>query len=198
MSTIARIFIDFWNFQLSVIGFDKDFRIDWEKLSPFLIRESTNLIGHDLDYMGTKIYYSYNIRSDGDRKLRNFAENTLARFTGIEVYGKERKPKGPPKCQECHKEITICPHCNANLVRTVEKGVDTAVVTDILSLAWEDSLDVVILLSSDRDYIPAVEYLAKKGIRTINPYWPPTGSQLAKTCWASIPLPEKASEFQRD
>ena len=197
MSIITRVFVDFWNFQLSVNDYNQNFRVDWEKLSPFLLRESSILVDHELDNMGTKIYYSYNVRSEGDRHLRHFAENTLARFTGIEVYGKERKPKGHPKCQDCHNEITVCPHCGANLERTIEKGVDTAIVTDILSLAWEKSLDLAILLSSDRDFIPAVEYLARKGIRTINPYWPPTGSHLANICWASIDLSKKVNEFQR-
>ena len=72
--------------------------------------------------------------------------------------------------------------------RTVEKGVDTAIVTDIFKLVWEDALQVVVLVSSDRDYIPAVQMLDDKGFRTINAHFPPDGMQLARTCWASIDL----------
>jgi len=37
---------------------------------------------------------------------------------------------------------------------TGEKGIDTAIATDMISLAWEDAWDVAILISSDKDFIP--------------------------------------------
>jgi len=43
-----------------------------------------------------------------------------------------------------------------------EKGVDTAIVTDLLSLASEDAYDVAVLLSSDADHIPAVEWVQNR------------------------------------
>jgi uncharacterized LabA/DUF88 family protein len=52
--------------------------------------------------------------------------------------------------------IENCPHCGEKIERTIEKGVDTAIVTDIFRLAWEESLDVGVLVSSDRDFIPMV------------------------------------------
>jgi|GEM_PF-5530480 len=33
-------------------------------------------------------------------------------------------------------------------------------VTDLLALAWENAWEVAILLSSDRDFIPAIQMLA--------------------------------------
>jgi uncharacterized LabA/DUF88 family protein len=74
------------------------------------------------------------------------------------------------------------------MVRTVEKGIDTAIVTDMISLAWENAWDAAILVSSDRDYIPLVELLANKGLKVINAYFAPQGVHLARTCWASIDL----------
>jgi len=55
---------------------------------------------------------------------------------------------------------------------TIEKGFDTALVTDLLSLAWETSWDVAVLISSDRDFIPAVEMLNRKGYRVSNAHIP--------------------------
>jgi len=70
----------------------------------------------------------------------------------------------------------------------IEKGVDTSIVTDLLSLAWENSWDVAVLLSSDRDFIPAVVRLQDKGFKVINAHFPPKGMDLARNCWASIDL----------
>ena len=72
------------------------------------------------------------------------------------------------------------------MIRTVEKGIDTAIVTDMISLAWEEAWDVAILVSSDRDFIPVVDFLTSKGRRVINAHFPPQGMHLARTCWASI------------
>ena len=49
-----------------------------------------------------------------------------------------------------------------------EKGVDTAIVTDLLSLAGEDAYGVAILLSSDADHIPAAEWIQARGRKVIN------------------------------
>ena len=49
-----------------------------------------------------------------------------------------------------------------------EKGVDTAIVTDLLSLAGEEAYDVAILVSSDADHIPAVEWIQAHGRKVIN------------------------------
>jgi uncharacterized LabA/DUF88 family protein len=71
-----------------------------------------------------------------------------------------------------------------------EKGVDTAIVTDLLSLAGEGSAgyDVAILLSSDADHIPAVEWIQGRGKKVINATWANHGLDLKKTCWAEIEL----------
>jgi hypothetical protein len=33
---------------------------------------------------------------------------------------------------------------------------------------------------------PAVEFLLKKGLQVINAYFPPTGMDLARTCWGNF------------
>jgi uncharacterized LabA/DUF88 family protein len=81
--------------------------------------------------------------------------------------------------------------------RTVEKGVDTAIVTDIFKLLWENALEVIVLVSSDRDYIPAVQMLSSKGYRVINAHLPPRGMHLARTCWASIDLKAGLHQLER-
>ena len=47
--------------------------------------------------------------------------------------------------------------------RTFEKGVDVALATDLLGMAWENAFDVAILVSGDGDYVGAVEKVMSKG-----------------------------------
>jgi uncharacterized LabA/DUF88 family protein len=83
-----------------------------------------------------------------------------------------------------------------SMAGTVEKGIDTAIVTDMIKLAWADSYDIAVLVSADRDFIPAVEFLGSKGLKVVHAGFPPTGMELARNCWASFDvkkqkLPEK-------
>ncbi|MCH2667467.1 MAG: NYN domain-containing protein [Deinococcales bacterium] len=45
----------------------------------------------------------------------------------------------------------------------VEKGIDVALTVEALSLAYEDSFDVAILVSGDGDYIELVEAIKRRG-----------------------------------
>ena len=184
----VRIFIDFWNFQLTLNEQSRGFKLDWAKLSPWLVQAASNLVGQPLNFEGTMVYISHDPRSENDRRLHHWALNVLDRFTGVHVTVLERKPKRAHVCQNCHNMISLCPHCNAPVAAMVEKGVDTSIVTDLLSLAWEDAWDVAILVSSDRDFIPAVKLLHTKGFKVINAHFPPKGMDLARNCWASIDL----------
>jgi uncharacterized LabA/DUF88 family protein len=72
--------------------------------------------------------------------------------------------------------------------RAQNKGVDSAIVTDLLSLAWENAYEVAILVSSDADFVPAVERLQEKGFKVINGTWKGHGHQLARVYWASFEI----------
>ena len=50
---------------------------------------------------------------------------------------------------------------------TEEKGVDTRMVTDMISFAWSDAYDVALLVSADRDFVPVAEFLQTKGIKVV-------------------------------
>ena len=187
--TKARIFVDFWNFQISIIDIRGDkYRIDWTKISPWLIQEACSIVDPQLSFEGMRVYMSYHRSRPEDIKLKVWASNFLDRVPGVEVCMVERRPKNPPVCPTCHQTINPCPHCGASTAGTIEKGVDTAIVTDLFSLAWESAWDVAILVTSDRDFVPAVNMLHRKGLKVINAHFPPTGMELAKTCWASLDL----------
>jgi uncharacterized LabA/DUF88 family protein len=188
----VRVFVDFWNFQLSVQReVSQNLKIDWAVLGPWLTQEASKLAvssGGQVSYEGMHVYLSYNSKSGKDGGLINWASNTLDRFPGVQVTAMERKPKNPPNCPSCHLPIAVCPKCSGSMAGTVEKGIDTAIVTDMIKLAWEESYDVAVLVSADRDFIPAVEFLDAKGRKVIHAGFPPKGNDLATSCWASIDL----------
>ena len=92
MALKARIFIDFWNFQLSLNeATNSNYRLDWKALSPWLISEAQVQIGQALLFEGTTVYISFNPTTDSGKKLRDFATNVLDRFPGVSVTLVERK-----------------------------------------------------------------------------------------------------------
>ncbi|WP_424528171.1 NYN domain-containing protein [Sphaerisporangium viridialbum] len=55
----------------------------------------------------------------------------------------------------------------------------------MLSLAWQDAYDVAVLLTSDADFIPAVERIQERGLKVINTGWSGKDHQLKAACWGS-------------
>lgn len=199
MSTLrVRVFVDFWNLQLTLNGLvGADYRLDWKALSPRLVAEAETILEEPLHLEGTHVYVSLNPRTKKGKRLRGWAMSFLDRCPGIRVICKERKPKGLPRCPTCHEEVKVCPVCGAAMQGTVEKGIDTAIVTDMISLAWENAWDVAILASSDHDLIPPVEFLTTKGRKIINAHFPPVGAHLARTCWAPIDMRRLLKDLER-
>ena len=195
----AWVFIDFWNFQLSIKqrAIDPNYRLDWERLSPFLISEAEKKVSAPLEFNGTNVYLSYDPKKKTDRGLLGWANNTLARFPGVDVIIKKRQIRRAPSCPNCHKTVANCNHCGGQMDGTIEKGIDTAIVTDMMRLAWDGNLDVAILASSDRDFVPVVKCLQSRNLRVVNILFPPLGADLAKTCWASIDMLSHLPDLSR-
>ena len=78
-----------------------------------------------------------------------------------------------------------------------EKGVDAALVTDLLSLAWQRAYDVAVLVSGDADYIPAVEYVQSQGLKVINAAWAAKGHELQQACWGSFGIDDIITDLTR-
>lgn len=195
----VRVFIDFWNFKLSLDGHHPKFNLDWKRLGPWLAQRAGDTLGvaGRVQYEGLHVYLSHDPNKQKDDGLRRWATSTLDRFPGVEVVLKERKPKNPPNCPICHKAVEDCPHCKASMKGTMEKGVDTAIVTDMIRLAWEDSWDAAVLVSADRDFVPAVEFLSLKGKKVIHATLPPQGAELARKCWGQFNLLDGIEGLER-
>ena len=105
-------------------------------------------------------------------KLKNWLHNFLDKQPGIRVFAVERHwKKHAIHCRFCGANFAICPDCAADLGRSAEKTVDSRIVTDMLSLTLEGGYDIALLLSSDRDFLPAVERLQSKNFKVVNATW---------------------------
>lgn len=204
----VRVFIDYWNLQLTMnerVGEqtgrqDVRFKFDWASLPAWLSSKAavvTNTPTYQVE--GAIIYASYNPNTAEGRRFHGWASTWLNRQPGIQVLSSARHLKHPPKCQVCFRVITHCPHaaCGEKLAGTVEKGVDSAIVTDMIRLAWEDAYDIAVLASSDADLVPAVNFLNQKGKRVVQAGFPPAGVNLATACWASFDIFRHRGEIER-
>jgi len=194
------IFFDFWNFQLGLNNFAKEnFPVDWEKLPYAIFEEVKKLLPDDTVFLDEiRIYISYDPNSESDKNLLRWANGWLSTRPRFKVILKERKlQRKHPFCSNCRREIKECPYCNSPLKGTNEKGIDTSIVTDIIKLAWNDAYDVSIIVSSDADFIPAVEFLGERGKKVIAAGFPPLGKELRQSCWAQIDLGTIKSKFRR-
>lgn len=208
--TRVRVFIDYWNFQLTLNEREAEargiddfrFRIDWRGLGPWLAKKACQVAGVPLPahmFEGAIIYASFNPRTAEGKKFHNWTTTWLDRQAGISVECRERKPRSLPKCPVCHKVIDSCPHagCGKRIVATTEKGVDTLIATDLIRLAWEDAYDLAVLATSDSDLVPAAEFLNLKGRKVIQAGFPPSGVDLATSCWGSFDVFADRKQIER-
>lgn len=195
----VRVFVDFWNYTLSMRNADSAFRTDWARLGPVLARAATKVVDAATagEYQGLNFYGSHDPASEADRRLHRWATTVVDTFPGVSVSIVPRQRKrSPPVCPTCHSAIAQCPACGADMRGTEEKGVDVRMATDMISLAWADNYDIAVLVSSDRDFVPVAEFLETRGIKVIHGAFPPRGAQLTARCWGSVNVARLREEFR--
>lgn len=189
----VRVFIDFWNFQLAWNGASQPGeQCDWKSLPLTLVQSTADVFAtagltEGLSLQETIVYAS--VDPESEAKLRSWLTTFVDRLPSFDVKIRDRRArKKSIHCKLCGTTTTACPNCGEEYVGKPEKGVDAAVVTDLLSLAWQDAYDVAILVSSDADYIPAVEHVQAKGLKVVNAAWKNRGHDLRGACWASFAI----------
>lgn len=194
----VRIFVDFWNFSLSLRREDDAFMVDWKPLAGIFVAEAAQLLGGPATYEAMHVYGSYDPAKPADAKFRNWFSNWLDKLPGVHTVLLERqKKRNHITCPDCHSEVPTCPSCGHDLRGTEEKGVDTRIATDLISLAWSNGYDVAIIVSADRDFVPVADFLQSKGIKVIHGAFPPAGSQLSQRCWANFNIKTLMPKFKR-
>jgi uncharacterized LabA/DUF88 family protein len=197
----VRVFIDFWNFQLNWKTRMDPQSCDWRVLPSTLIAEAGALlqptgVTEALTLEETVVYAS--VDPVDEAKLRGWLTNTIERMPSYRVRIRERRPQ--PKtihCRTCGSSFDRCATCDAKYMPRPEKGVDAAIVTDLLSLAFQKSYDLAVLVTGDADFIPAVDYLQSTGLRVVNAAWAGHGYDLKRACWGSFDLDTIAQRLCR-
>jgi Zn ribbon nucleic-acid-binding protein len=196
----VRVFVDFWNFTLSLRSARPGFMTDWNPIGPALARAAAGRVDPSatFSFEAMHVYGSIDPAKENDKKLLNWFANTLDRMPGTHVILVERQRKiGYPKCPKCQTEVRECSSCGGDMRGTEEKGVDTRIATDMISLAWADAYDVAMLVSADRDFVPVAEFLQTRGVKVIHGWFPPKGSLLSQKCWGNVSLTEMMGQFER-
>lgn len=202
MAYRTRVFIDFWNFSLQWRDRASGDFIDWTKIPVILLKEGEKKLkvaglGDELHLEETRVYASHGADEAG-KKLKGWLDSFLDKQPSFSVTTRTRREKGRAvHCRACGERHDRCPSCNELLRWAPEKGVDTAIVTDLLSLAGEQAFDVAILVSSDADFVPAVEWVQSRGFKVLNATWSNHGFELAKVCWASFEIDAVMSDLTR-
>src|SRR5260221_6539912 len=83
----VHVFIDVWNFHLTLKAVDEQFSADFRALGPVLVDAAMTVVddGAQAEYAGMGIYMSTNEKSEAEAGLRRWATNTLNRFPGVNV-----------------------------------------------------------------------------------------------------------------
>lgn len=190
MSAKVIIFIDGSNFLGICREFDQSLQIDFDRLAQSLVKA----VKGD-SYEGTYYYASFppedHLKTPEEkehlRKQQGFFE-AMEYKEGYTVKRFVRKIRR-----------ATCDHCKTETVFTVEKGVDSSIVADMMSLGWEDAYDIALLLSSDADIKPAVENLRRFGKKVYHATFAKVskGTDLRKSCFGAIDLGNMLDDIKR-
>lgn len=183
----VRIFIDFWNLQLAWNDWHRNrgkvdrIAIPWERRLPeVLVRR----VDSRAIYVGTHVFASVDPNKPADQRLRGFL-HAMDGFPGYKVLVKDRKPKAPPRCtnEACKAVVATCPTCQTPIRGTVEKGIDAALVVDLIQHGADKTYDRAVLVSGDADFVPAVEFIQRSGTQIIHAHFRNHANELMKACW---------------
>ena len=91
----VRIFIDFWNFSLSLRREQHDFKLDWTKVSSTLTAEVSKILQSPniVAFEAMHVIGSYDPNKPNDAKFKNWFNNWLDRQPGVHTVLLERQKK---------------------------------------------------------------------------------------------------------
>ena len=140
-STRVMIFMDGSNLHWGIRAYNKEnktnLKIDYKKLISLLLKNRVLM---------RVMYYCSKPIPLGRTSQVKFLD--YLRHVEIQVIEKPLKSRYDPVAKRTYY---------------VEKGVDVALATDLIGMAWEDAYDVAIIVSGDSDYVGAVGKVMGKG-----------------------------------
>lgn len=193
----TRVFIDFWNFQLNW-NERIQAKCDWRTLPTVLVHEADRVLSQvdnrgdmtRLSLTETRLYASVDPHNEKEGPLKGWLDNTVRRMASYHMEIRERRRQPASLfCRHCHQETATCPTCAEPFVRSVEKGVDSAIVTDMLCsdgrAAWTSSslyrATPIWYLQSERCAITVFVRLTLHGVATATSWPRGAGDRLIST-----------------
>lgn len=167
------------------VGDGRHYYIDFPRLAQWLVDQVQGS-----EFRGAYYYTAVGGPSDSEetRGLESFLKG-LELETGFYVTRMERKAK-----------YIRCFHCGNEILLYQEKEVDTQMVADMLQMAAVNTFDILILLSGDTDFAPAVEAVRRLGKIVYVATWGRHGlsSRLRSSAFGHIDLQEGLEHFLKD
>src|SRR5262245_55631227 len=190
----VMVFVDgsYFEAQMRLMGMSMRWNID--RLGPSLVG-ATGLAEATFEWL--HYYGSYAppeaCRTPADRRARDQKVQFLERLShsrGVSVTAFERRPR-----------VERCGSCSTEGVVLGAQGVDGALASDMLRLAWAGAYRAAVLVSGDADLLPAVKALRNQGIKVLVAGLTDRAGlarDLRRECWAVIPLQDLARDIARD
>ncbi len=176
----VMVFVDgsYFESQMRLLG--PNLKWDIDRLGPSLVG-ATGLAEATFEWL--HYYGSYPppeaCRTPADRRAREQKLQFLERLShsrGVSVSAFERRPR-----------VETYGSCSTEVVVLREKGVDVALASDMLRLAWARAHRAAVLVSGDADLLPAVRALRNQGIKVLVASLTDRAGlarELRRECWA--------------
>jgi hypothetical protein len=177
------IFFDGQNFYRSLLRYDENLRVDYDRLALWI----TQAVGGPTAVFGGAYYY-VGVSPSAPAVVEAFLK-------GLELrpgYFVKREPRV--------RRAGRCATCGAEYEYTTEKRVDTRLVADLIHYAANGAYDAAVLVSGDDDFVPAVVAVNALGKQVWVATW--SAEELSKDlrvrCFGQIHLSDGLAAFRVD
>ena len=91
-----------------------------------------------------------------------------------------------------------CRACDAGVVYTLEKQVDTSITASMIKLAAVNAYDIAVVVSGDQDFIPGIIAVGDLGKTVYVATWSheELSIQMRQHCYGHIVIKEHVDEFR--
>jgi len=168
----VNIFIDggnFYHLALKKIG-SSESNFDFEKFANFLAN------GRKIIEMGKRYYIGTVMEKAGDRRSKEAMSKQTALFTRLkDSHWEIRISKLRKRIEEIKIDDRVLGYKNIlkkgiekiQYERLREKGIDVKLATDLIVGVIDDKYDVAVVVSSDADLVPAIDWVRNRTRRKV-------------------------------
>lgn len=178
----VKVFVDFWNVVInarSQTSSDLPIDVRWQKLTEAVINQATSVQKADSILSGCYIFGSNSQSNGKELKFKNETLDTYGSLDGLYFDFRERVSK---------ETTQKCGNCGAPMVRSSESGIDILLTVEMIKHANMGDHDYLALVSSDRDFLPLLQYLKDQGQRVLHISPGPPHRDMRTASWKQVGL----------